>query len=104
MKTFNNPKKLLTYLAIAIVVALAFIIAIPFSVAKIPEGYFRVRKANKQYDKEQYTDAEVLYRRTIDKNQQNYAAHYDLGNSLFKQEKAEDAENAYLQARKYLPT
>lgn len=101
MKTPNNPKTLLIYSILLIILATLLLLALGFYQRTMPEGYFGLRKANKLYEKEQYTDAEVGYRRVIDKATQNFYAHYNIGNSLFKQEKAEDAENAYLQAKKY---
>ncbi len=104
MKTPNNPKHLLIYSILLVALTVMLIVGLSFLVRSIPQGYFGVRKGNKLYEKEQYTDAEVQYRRIIDKDAQNFYAHYNLGNSLFKQEKAEDSENAYLQARKYADT
>ena len=46
-----------------------------------------VRKGNKLFRSEQYDQAEVAYRKAIEKNQRNPQAHYNLGNSLMAQKK-----------------
>ena len=46
-----------------------------------------VRLGNKQYNDSNYVDAEVNYRRAVDKNDQSFEAHYNLGDALFRQEK-----------------
>ncbi len=51
-----------------------------------------VRKGNKQYQKQDYTSAEVDYRRGIEKNPNSFEAHYNLGNALFKQDKYPEAQ------------
>ena len=46
-----------------------------------------IRKGNKLFRSEQYDQAEVAYRKAIEKNQRNPQAHYNLGNSLMAQKK-----------------
>ena len=50
-----------------------------------------VRKGNKAYKAEKYTEAEVEYRRGLEKNDKGFEAHYNLVNSLFKQQKYPEA-------------
>ena len=57
-----------------------------------------VRHGNRQYNKEQYSEAEVDYRRGLDKNHKSFEAQYNLGNALFKQEKYADAIEIYEKA------
>ena len=61
-----------------------------------------VRRGNKQYNDSNYTEAEVDYRRALDKNDQSFEAHYNLGDALFRQEKYPEALEAYAQAEKLL--
>lgn len=61
-----------------------------------------VRRGNKQYNDSNYTEAEVNYRRGIDKNASSFEAYYNLGNALFRQEKYPEALEAYAQAEKLL--
>lgn len=63
-----------------------------------------VRSGNKEYKKENYTGAEVDYRRALDKNDKGFEAHFNLGNSLFKQQKYEEALQEYVAAEKLLDT
>ena len=50
-----------------------------------------VRKGNKQYNKQDYSAAEISYRRALDTNTESYAAQYNLGEALFKQDKYPEA-------------
>ena len=50
-----------------------------------------VIKGNRQYKKENYTNAEVNYRRGLQENKDSYEAHYNLGDALYKQDKYADA-------------
>ncbi len=61
-----------------------------------------VRHGNKAYNKENYTDAEVNYRRGLDKNNQSFEAHFNLGDALFKQEKYPEALEQYALAEKQI--
>ena len=61
-----------------------------------------VRRGNKQYRKQNYTEAEVHYRRGLDKNKNGYEAHYNLGDALFKQDKYADAQAEFETAAKML--
>ena len=61
-----------------------------------------VRHGNKAYNKENYTDAEVNYRRGLDKNDKSFEAHFNLGDALFKQEKYPEALEQYTLAEKQI--
>ncbi len=60
-----------------------------------------VRRGNKSYNKEDYVEAEVDYRKGLDKNKESFEAHFNLGNALFKQEKYADAIEQYEAAEQY---
>ncbi len=57
-----------------------------------------VRKGNKQYEQEKYVEAEIDYRRGLEKNNEAFEAQFNLGNTLFKQEKYEPALEAFQKA------
>lgn len=57
-----------------------------------------VRKGNRQYNKEQYTDAEIQYRKGLDKNNNSFEAHFNLGDALFRQEKYPEAAEEFQKA------
>ena len=61
-----------------------------------------VRRGNKDYRQQNYTEAEVDYRRALEKNKNGYEAHYNLGNALFKQDKYADAQAEFETAAKML--
>lgn len=61
-----------------------------------------VRLGNKQYNDSNYVDAEVNYRRAVDKNDQSFEAHYNLGDALFRQEKYPEALEQYAKAAQIL--
>ena len=54
-----------------------------------------IRKGNNQYNDKQYGEAEVLYRKALEKNTHSGKAEYNLSNSLYKQEKFEAAATKY---------
>lgn len=57
--------------------------------------YQDIRAGNKAYEKEEYIDAEVAYRKALQKNPNSFEAIYNLGNALFKQEKYAEALEQY---------
>ena len=61
-----------------------------------------VRKGNKQYNKQDYSAAEINYRRALDTNKESYAAQYNLGEALFKQDKYPEALAAHESAARML--
>ena len=61
-----------------------------------------VRRGNKEYNKQDYTKAEVDYRRGLEANKNSYEAHYNLGDALFKQDKYGDAQTEFETAAKML--
>ena len=61
-----------------------------------------LRRGNKQYNDSNYTEAEVNYRRGLNKNDQSFEGHFNLGDALFKQEKFPEALEQYTQAEKLL--
>ena len=62
------------------------------------EEYSDIRKGNKAFEKGNFSDAEVSYRRALQKNPNSLPALYNLGNALYRQEKYEDAQKAYIRA------
>lgn len=54
-----------------------------------------IKKGNKAYEKKEYDNAIKNYQQATIKNPVNAAAQYNLGNALYKNNKAEDAVQAY---------
>lgn len=54
-----------------------------------------IRRGNRDYKSEQYTDAELDYRRGLEKNNHSFQGHYNLGNALMRQDKYPEAAEQY---------
>ena len=57
-----------------------------------------VRKGNKFYDKERYVDAEIEYRKGLEKNRNSFPGMFNLGNSLYRQGKYVESAHQFQQA------
>ena len=55
-----------------------------------------IRQGNKEYEKNNYQDSEVSYRKAIDKNNQSPDAVFNIGDALYKQKKYEDAGKQFI--------
>ena len=55
----------------------------------------RIREGNKLYDNEQFTEAEIAYRKSLDVNARSFEGTYDLGNALYQQQKYPEAAEQY---------
>jgi len=76
-----------------ILVILTFFIALP--VYPQPEQKY-IRRGNNEYTDKKYGEAEVNYRKALEKNTKSKKAEYNLSNTLYKQEKYEAAATKYL--------
>ena len=61
-----------------------------------------LRRGNKEYKHENYTEAEVNYRRGLEKNNDSFEGHFNLGDALFRQEKYPEALEQYQKAETLL--
>ena len=59
-----------------------------------------IREGNKLFSSKNYAQAEILYRKAIDKDGNNAIANYNLGRSLQAQKKNEEAKKFYDNAAK----
>jgi len=57
-----------------------------------------VRKGNTAYEHKNYNDAEIFYRKGLEKNDNFAVGLYNLGNALYRQNKFEEAIGAYQKA------
>jgi tetratricopeptide (TPR) repeat protein len=71
----------------------AFILAVLFvPVAAYSQGDKKyIREGNREYEKENYADSEIAYRKALDRNNASGNAVFNIGNALYKQKKYEDA-------------
>ncbi|MDO5569892.1 MAG: tetratricopeptide repeat protein [Bacteroidales bacterium] len=72
-----------------------FFISLIFSAFSQKAERQNIRKGNKQYNKENYTQAEIDYRKSQEVNPNSPQAAFNLGNALYKQQKYEDAIKQY---------
>ena len=54
-----------------------------------------IRKGNNLYEKENFQESEIQYRKAIDKDKNSYNASFNIGDALYKQEKYEDATKQF---------
>ncbi len=50
-----------------------------------------IREGNRLYHKEQFDESELSYRRALEKDEESPGARFNLGNSLYKQERYDEA-------------
>jgi len=79
-----------------------FLILLNFSVmplmAQADKKY--IRQGNRQYEKKNYSDSEILYRKAVDKNKGSADTVFNTGNALYKQKKFEDAGRQFSENHK----
>jgi tetratricopeptide (TPR) repeat protein len=54
-----------------------------------------IREGNNLYKKEQFTESEIAYRKSIEVNPRSVEGSYNLGNALYKQKKYPEAAEQY---------
>lgn len=67
-----------------------------FSMAQADRKF--IRKGNREYTKEKFSESEILYRRALDKNKESGDAVFNAGDALYKQKKYEDAGKEFIQS------
>ena len=87
---FSRKKRVMTVAALALLSSTAF--------AQTDRQY--VRDGNKAFRTGDYANAEVAYRKAVEKNPRNPQAVFNLGNALFAQKKDSAAVQQYEQAAK----
>ena len=83
----KNVLKLLFLLSIAL-------FALPVQAQKAVRKH--IKEGNSQYKDSLFLESEISYRKAIDVNAQDSIARYNLANSLYRQQKYEDALKQYL--------
>ena len=56
-----------------------------------------IRQGNKAYEKNNFSESEISYRKAIDKNNQSPDAIFNVGDALYKQNKYEDAGKQFIE-------
>ena len=80
--------------------ALKYIVLIfAISLVSFPQS---VRSLNNsgvdKYEEKMFSDAEVNFKKAIEENAETFSAHFNLGSSLYKQERYEEAIRSYQSA------
>lgn len=79
-----------TYWKIRNIFLLIIFLVISGAVSAQPEKKY-IRKGNRDYDKKNYSESEILYRKAEEKNPQSPDPAFNIGDALYKQKKYEDA-------------
>ncbi|MCQ2312644.1 MAG: tetratricopeptide repeat protein [Paludibacteraceae bacterium] len=66
------------------------------------QEYSSIRHGNRDYNKENYTEAEVDYRRGLNINENSYEARFNLGNTLYREDKYQEAATEFAKAAENL--
>jgi Ca-activated chloride channel homolog len=56
-----------------------------------------IRQGNREYEKNKFSDSEILYRKASDNNKQNPDALFNVGDALYRQNKFEEAGKQFLE-------
>lgn len=78
------------------------LLMVPFLTIAQPEKS-NVRSGNKAYQKNNFSEAEIKYRKALEKNHSSFNANYNLGNALYKQDKFEEASRQFSAAANLAP-
>jgi Ca-activated chloride channel homolog len=70
---------------------------IAFQSASAQQERSHIRHGVRDYQKSDYGNAEVNFRKALEENQKSFEALYNTGNALYKQDKSEDAATIYKQ-------
>ena len=74
---------------------LPMLLVMSFSVSRSQTVRSHVQQGNSVYDKGKYNDAEVSYKKALEKNPKSHEAQFDLGDALYKQQRFEEAMREY---------
>lgn len=56
-----------------------------------------IRKGNREYEKDKFSESEISYRKAIDNNKQSPDAVFNVGDALYKQNKFEEAGKQFIE-------
>ena len=72
-----------------------FLIAVVLGSASAQTVRSHISEGNHVYNKSKYTDAEVEYKKALEKNPKSKEAQFNLGNSYYKQQRFDEAMREY---------
>ena len=80
-------------------VAMLLMLSLPaFAQKEAPD----IRKGNRQFNDSNYVDAELHYKRALEKNDQSAPANYNIGCAYFREQKYQEAAEAFEQSAKLI--
>lgn len=56
-----------------------------------------IRKGNREYEKDKFSDAEISYKKAVDNNKHSPDAVFNVGDALYKQKKFEEAGKQFVE-------
>lgn len=80
------------------ILTILFIFFIGIASASGQASRHQLREGNRDYKKQRYEQAEVKYRRALERDSNDYRGQYNLANALYKQKKYDEAAGHYQQA------
>ena len=81
-----------------VVVLSVIVVSVAESGAMAQANRHQLREGNRQYKKEKYDQAEVSYRRALERDSTDFRGQYNLGNSLYRSGKYDEASRHYTEA------
>lgn len=78
---------------ISMITCLCLLLSIPMMAQKAERK--QIREGNKQYEEGKFTEAEIAYRKALEVNEDSPQSTMNLGNALYRQEKAAEALEQY---------
>ena len=85
-----------------LIIGILSLLLTPYSLLQAQKEAPDIRHGNRDYKKENFNDAEVDYRRGLEKNDKSYEAHYNLGDALFRQDKYPEAAEEFEKAARLI--
>ena len=85
-----------------LIIGILSLLLTPYSVLQAQKEAPDIRHGNRDYKKENFNDAEVDYRRGLEKNDKSYEAHYNLGDALYRQDKYPEAAEEFEKAARLI--
>lgn len=89
------PGHIFHYPGFRILFFLAFFAASALLNAQPDKKY--IRQGNRNYEKNDFSESEILYRRALDNNKEASDAIFNIGDALYKQDKFEDAGKQFIE-------
>ena len=94
--SFSKKENMKRDVLIKSVLALILTMGLPF--AAFSQEKKEIRSGTTHYEQGKYSDAELDFRKALEKNGSSFAGTYNLGSALYKQEKQDEAASRYAEA------